>query len=133
MVGLLATSVSLLDANHFFSDPAMLRKVVFMFNSLMIDNAKFGEALLKTDIWEYLNNVLDKYPEDEDMAEKVNRERGHLERVQRMRVSHIKWHTLGIANSPHALETGKWQCTSRLQDTCKESCRYLWKGTPWIG
>lgn len=63
-----------------FSDPAMLRKVVFMFNSLMIDNAKFGEALLKTDIWEYLNNVLDKYPEDEDMAEKVNREResGHL-------------------------------------------------------
>lgn len=49
----------------------MLRKVVFMFNSLMIDNAKFGEALLKTDIWTYLNNVLDKYPEDEDMAEKV--------------------------------------------------------------
>lgn len=63
---LLTTSVS-----PFFSDPAMLRKIVFMFNSLMIDNNKFGEALLKTDIWAYLNNVLDKYPEDEDMAEKV--------------------------------------------------------------
>ncbi|CDS11362.1 hypothetical protein LRAMOSA03625 [Lichtheimia ramosa] len=63
----------LCDILKLADDPAMLRKVVFMFNSLMIDNAKFGEALLKTDIWTYLNNVLDKYPEDEDMAEKVLR------------------------------------------------------------
>lgn len=40
---------------------------------------------------------------------------------------------LGIANSPYTFETSKWQCTSRFQDTRKESCRNIWKGTPWIG
>ena len=56
-------------------DPATLRKTIFLFNSLLIENKQFGVDLLKQDGLNALDAVLVKYTEqeqDEDMVEKVH-------------------------------------------------------------
>ncbi|KAI9316595.1 armadillo-type protein [Dichotomocladium elegans] len=54
-------------------DVAAVRKVVFMFNSLMIDSPEIAPALLKNGILDSLDRVLQKYSADEDACEKALR------------------------------------------------------------
>ncbi|KAI8149215.1 armadillo-type protein [Fennellomyces sp. T-0311] len=57
-------------------DPATLRKTVFLFNSLLIENKQFGTSLLEQGGLDALDAVLVKYTEqeqDEDMVEKALR------------------------------------------------------------
>lgn len=51
---------------------AALRKVIFMYNSLMIENDDLASELLKHHALEDLDTVLVKYTgQDEDLTEKV--------------------------------------------------------------
>ncbi|KAI9029883.1 armadillo-type protein [Phycomyces nitens] len=54
-------------------DASILRKVVFSFNSLMLENPQLPSILLSHGVVEVLDGVLAKYTEegDEDMVEKV--------------------------------------------------------------
>lgn len=57
------------------SDTNMVRKIVFLLNSLMIDNAKVAKLLLDGNLLQELDITLVKYTkseaQDEDMIEKV--------------------------------------------------------------
>ncbi|CAO3645272.1 unnamed protein product [Mucor hiemalis] len=57
------------------TDPAMLRKVVFLYNSLVFDNETLSKALTQDGTLDDLQKVLVKYTkeDDEDMVEKALR------------------------------------------------------------
>ena len=59
------------------TEPTILRKTVFLFNSLLIENKEFGTKLLEQGGLKDLNETLAKYTEDdqddEDMVEKVKK------------------------------------------------------------
>jgi hypothetical protein len=57
------------------TDPAMLRKVVFLYNSLVFDNESLSKSLTQDGTLQDLQHVLVKYTEedDEDMVEKALR------------------------------------------------------------
>lgn len=57
------------------TDPAMLRKVVFLYNSLVFDNENLSKALTQDGTLDDLQKVLVKYTkeDDEDMVEKALR------------------------------------------------------------
>jgi hsp70-interacting protein len=58
------------------TDPAMLRKVVFLYNSLVFDNEELAKSLAEDGTLQDLQNVLVKYTkeeEDEDIVEKALR------------------------------------------------------------
>lgn len=58
------------------TDPAMLRKVVFLYNSLVIDDEDLAQTFAKDGTLDDLMYVLEKYTkdeEDEDMVEKALR------------------------------------------------------------
>lgn len=56
-----------------FSDMAALRKIIFMYNSLMLENDSLASELMNQHVLEDLDTVLVKYTgQDEDLTEKVS-------------------------------------------------------------
>jgi len=54
-------------------DPPILHKIIFLYNTLMMENASTAQILLEKGMVKRLEEVLEKFKDDEDMVEKAIR------------------------------------------------------------